>query len=169
MVGDIRKNWDTFSSLLIQYSIVSRKVCTKLSLKLWKRRVLQRVFGFSQITGQILKVHYLGHKTSALYKSCEDKQEASTTLHHQLMSVKKYVLSQLSVKLQLVPTTYFRALLMSYLNKHSITCSLLDRHIYCTACLPYFAKIRLFKLANKSFLKTPISILQWSKISITVL
>lgn len=60
------------------------------------------MFGFSQITGQILKVHYLGHKTSALYKSCEDKQEYSTTLHHQLMSVKKYVLSQLSVKLQLV-------------------------------------------------------------------
>lgn len=60
---------------------------------------------FSQITGQIVKVHYLGHKTSAIYKSCEDKQEGSTILHHQLMSVKKYVLSQLSVKLQLVPTT----------------------------------------------------------------
>lgn len=107
--------------------------------------------------GQILKVHYLGHKTSALYKSCEDKQEDSTTLHHQLMSVKKYVLSQLlSVKLQLVPTIYFRAHLISYLNKHSITCSLVDRHICCTACLPYFAKIRLFKLANKSFLKARI-------------
>lgn len=60
---------------------------------------------------------------------------------HQLMSVKKYVLSQLSVKLQLVPTTYFRALLISYLNKHSITCSLVDRHIYCTACLTDFANI----------------------------
>lgn len=59
---------------------------------------------FSQITGQIVKVHYLRHKTSAIYKSCEDKQEDSTILHHQLMSMKKYVLSQLSVKLQLVPT-----------------------------------------------------------------
>lgn len=73
------------------------------------------------------------------------------------MSVKKYVLSQLSVELQLVPNTYFRALLISYLNKHS----LVDRHIYCTACLPDFANILLFKLATKSFLKTPISILQW--------
>lgn len=63
------------------------------------------MFGFSQITGKLLKVHYLGHKTSALYKSREDKQEDSTIVHHQLMSVKKYVLSQLSVKLQLVPTT----------------------------------------------------------------
>lgn len=134
---------------------MSRKVCTKLSLKLWKRRVLQWVFCFSQIPGQILKVHYLGHKTSALYKSCEDKQEDSTTLHHQHWCLWRNMYFTTICETEISASTYFRALLISYLNKHSITCSLVDRHIYCTACLPYFAKIRLIKLANKFSLKLP--------------